>query len=92
MESWTLGQVADSMSNAEPGSTVHTRASAEILRRQTVLQLESTAAQQRAADATVATATFTKLNARYMLCSVIVLAASSVITAGITIVLAFLHH
>ena len=80
MESWSLGQITDYMSNAECGSNAHTRASAEILRRQTILQQEATAAQQRAADATIETAKFTHLNARYMLLSVIALVITSVLS------------
>ena len=78
MEDWSLEQVADAMSNAEPGTTVHTRAGAEILRRQTVLQQQSAGAQEQAATATIATARFTRLNARYMLFSVIVVGCASV--------------
>ncbi len=85
MESWPLGQVADSMSNAEPTSVAHTRAMAEIIRRQTVLQQEATDAQKRGADATAETARFTQLTARYMLWSVVVLALASVANLLVTL-------
>lgn len=78
MSTWTLDQVADSLSNAASGSTRHRIAMAEILRRQTVIQQEGADAQERAAAAAIETANFTRLNARYMLWSVVVLAAASV--------------
>ena len=57
---------------------------AEFARRQTVLMRQSGEDQKRAADATVETAVATKANARYMLWSVIVLAAASVLNLILT--------
>ncbi len=76
METWTLGAVADSMAGAQPGTAAHTRGAAEILRRQTAIQEEAAEAQKRAAAATIDTANATRLSAKYMLWSVIVLAVA----------------
>ena len=84
MESWPLGQVADLMVAAELGTIAHIRATAEILRRQTVSQQEGAAAQQQAAAAAIKTAKFTRLNAFYMLCSVIVLALAAIANVIVT--------
>jgi uncharacterized membrane protein YqiK len=84
LESETLGQIADRMSNAEPTSRTHTIAVAEFTRRQTLAQLEATKAQIEAAGAAKETATYTRLNAKYLLWSVVVLAGSSMFTLLLT--------
>jgi hypothetical protein len=55
---------------------------AEVMRRQIELQA-------RATQATAETAEYTRRNARYMLWSVIALMASSVVTAAVSIILAW---
>jgi hypothetical protein len=64
--------------------------------RQSIVQLEfarrASAAQDRAADAAIEAAEYTKANARYMLWSVVVLAVSAVITAAATIFSAWLAN
>jgi hypothetical protein len=85
MESWTPGQIADSMAGAGLGTLVHNRASAEFLRRQTVALQEGAKAQQEASAAAIKTAKFTRLNAWYMLASVLVLAAASVLNLIVTV-------
>jgi hypothetical protein len=84
LESETLGQIADRMSNAEPTSCAHTIAVAEFMRRQTLAQLEATRAQIEAAGAAKETAIYTQRNAKYLLWSVIVLAVSSMFTLLLT--------
>ena len=71
----SLDELADWM--AEQESSHPKVAEAEFMRRQTLLQAESTQAEKD-------TAQFTRRSARYMLASVIVLAISAVISASIT--------
>ena len=49
METWSLSQVADSLSNAQPGTLTHGRALAELQRREIEIQRASLAAQQASA-------------------------------------------
>jgi hypothetical protein len=46
METWSQRQVADSLSNAEPGTLAHGRALAELQRREIEIQRSSLASQQ----------------------------------------------
>lgn len=85
MEDWSLGQVADFMAGAGLGTPAHIRASAEVLRRQTIAQQDAAIAQQEAAAAAIKTAKFTRLNAAYMLASVIVLAIASIVNLIVTV-------
>jgi hypothetical protein len=92
LESETLGQIADRMSNAEPTSRAHTIAIAEFTRRQTVAQLEATRAQVEAARAAKETAIYTQRNAKYLLWSVIVLAVSSTFTLLLAVFGLWMHR
>jgi hypothetical protein len=74
----SLDQVADVMAAADSGSATDQAAQAEFLRRQTESQF--------AADkAVIETSEYTRLNARYMLWSVIVLTLSSIATFLVSI-------
>lgn len=77
----TLERLVDHAAHAAPGDDVH----AEFARRQTILQ-------EQVRDAAKDTAEYIKRNARYMLWSDIVLAASAVVSALVSIFLAFTHH
>lgn len=85
MEDWSLGQVADSLAGAGLGSSAHIRATAEMFRRQTIAQQDAAIAQQEAAAAAIKTAKFTRLDAVYMLASVVVLAVASVLNLIVTV-------
>jgi thiaminase len=74
-----LSQVADSMAATQPGSQNDQVAKAEFLFRQTQFV-------ERQAKAAEETAAATKRYTRYMLWSVVILAASSVLTAVVTLV------
>lgn len=85
-ESWTAAQLYDSLSNHAPDSHPHHVAAAEIMRRQMVAQDDLARVQKEAADATIATAEYTRLNARYMLYSVIAI----LVTSGASAIFSFL--
>ena len=85
MEEWPLGRIADTISNSQSGSIADRRAQAELIRRQIVLQEDVAQMQKAAAQATIETAKYTRLNARYMLWSVIVLAAASVLNLVVNV-------
>ena len=74
----SLDEVADWVSNITPDLINEMAGKAEFLLRQTRLQ-------EKATDAAILTARFTRHSAIYMLLSVIVLAASSVATLVVTI-------
>jgi hypothetical protein len=69
-----LSELVKWTGNAEPGSKVHTRGSAELIRRQMVSAIDATEAQKKAADAA-------RANANYMLASVIVAAVAAIFSA-----------
>ena len=73
----TLDQLTDFLSKGGPGSQDDQMARAEFMRRQTEMQIKAMYAALEAAGAVKATARYVRRNARYMLWSVIVLAASS---------------
>jgi hypothetical protein len=79
----TLDELADEKAKVPENSMAVQSVNAEFMRRQAVSQDEMT---QAAKD----TATYTQQNARYMRWSVIVLAASSFITAVISVI-QFVH-
>jgi hypothetical protein len=79
LASMTLDDLANWMAQIGAGSPNDQVAKAEFLRRQTQAQID-------AAKAAEDTAVFTRHNARYMLWSVIVLAASSVCTLVVSII------
>ena len=58
---------------------------AEFMRRQTIILKKSADAQERVTSAMIETAKYTRLNARYMLLSVVVLATASVINLVLTL-------
>jgi hypothetical protein len=76
MESWSEKAVFDSMSNAEPGSPVHTRATAEIRRRSMEVERNALAAQQRSAEAASDAAKSSRTSTRYALFAIIIAALS----------------
>jgi hypothetical protein len=78
MESWSSRQVFDSLSNSQPGSVTHTRAAAEIERREMEAAQASLKAQQESAVAASEAAKSARLSARYALGALIVAAASFV--------------
>lgn len=75
----TLDEVADWVSNITPDSINEMAGKAEFMLRQTRLQ-------EKATDAAIATAKFTRHSSIYMLLSVVVLAISSIATLALTIV------
>jgi len=75
----TLDQVADWISGITPDSLNEMAGRAEFMLRQTRLQ-------EKATDAAIQTAKFTRKSAIYMLLSVLVLAASSIATLVLTII------
>ena len=79
------------MSNASPGAGLDQVARAEFTRRQTLMQRQATDAAIAAANAAEETAQFTRDNARYMLWSVIVLAAASAGTLIVAIIGLYRH-
>lgn len=81
----SLDTLADHAAGATPGTPEWHMARVEFLRRQTVMQQDAAKATIEAADAAKKTAEYTRKNARYMLWSVIVLAASSL--AGLLVAL-----
>ena len=81
----TLEQVAAFSGDAGVGSNNDHMGQTEFLLRQTRAILETAADAKRSADATVETADATKRSATYMLWSVLVLAASSVVTLIVTL-------
>jgi hypothetical protein len=83
-DDWDVDFAAGAMGGAQAGSTYDQRAKATFARLQTLAQQQAAtaaergaAAQEVAAQAAEETAEYTRRNARYMLWSVIVLAASS---------------
>lgn len=74
----SLDDLANWMATISAGSPNDQVAKAEFLRRQTQAQIDS-------AEATKITAVFTSRNAKYLLWSVVVLAASSIATLAIAI-------
>src|SRR5271154_5714153 len=74
----TLDEMADWVSNITPDSINEMAGKAEFLLRQTRLQ-------EKATDAAILTARFTRHSAIYMLLSVIMLATSSITTLVLTI-------
>jgi hypothetical protein len=83
----TLEQLADLMASGAggPGTHVYNPALAEINRRQTLANLAAAKAQENAANAAQQTARYTRINAWYVLASVIVLALSAVATLGVSL-------
>jgi hypothetical protein len=91
----TLEELAQQM-NFRADSLPHLAANAEIIRRQTEAQLgaataqiEAAHAEKRAADAAVDSAAATRLNAKYMLWSVIAAAISAGASAISALISAF---
>jgi hypothetical protein len=76
MEAWPEKAVLDFMSNAEPGSIAHTRASAELQRRATEIDRNSLKAQQKSADAAAEAAKSARASARYALLAAVIAALS----------------
>ena len=79
----TLEELGDRMAGVQPGSLTHGQLMSELSRRQLEEQIKATIAQCKAAEAAVEAAKHTQRNAPYMLCSVVVLTASAVISAGL---------
>jgi hypothetical protein len=75
----TLDEVADWVSNITPDSINEMAGKAEFMLRQTRLQ-------EKATEAAVQTAKFTRHSAIYMLLSVVMVAVSSLTTLALTIV------
>jgi hypothetical protein len=75
----TLDEVADWVSNITPDSINEMAGKAEFMLRQTRLQ-------EKATDAAVQTAKFTRHSAIYMLLSVVMVAVSSLTTLALTII------
>jgi hypothetical protein len=71
--------------NGGPGADNYNAAYAEVVRRQTIAQLEASAAQKGAANATKETARHTRRTATFMLWSVFAIAAGAIITAAASI-------
>lgn len=92
LSSFTLVDIGKMLVGSQPGSPNHCWLMAELNRRQLFEQIEATKAQSEAAKAAADTAEYTRQNARYMLWSVIVLAASSAVSTIVTVALAFVHH
>jgi hypothetical protein len=74
----TLDEVADWVSNITPDSINEMAGKAEFMLRQTRLQ-------EKATDAAIQTAKFTRHTSIYMLLSVVMLATSSITTLVLTI-------
>lgn len=94
-----LDEIAAALGRAAPGSQTHSAMLAELNLRQTLAQIEATEAQKKAADAekqaadaAIQTADATRLNAKYMLLSVIAAAVSAIITALGVAFNVFSHH
>lgn len=84
----SLDELSDWKAMISAGSQNDQVANAEFMRRQTVLQQQAADAAIREAAAAEQTAEYTRNNARYLLWSVIVLAASSI---G-TLIVSLLKH
>lgn len=90
MATWSLTRIAERMGNSDAGAHYDQLARAEFARRNAESNKQTVEAQERAAAAAELAARaaqdaaeYTKRNARYMLWSVIVLAAFSV--AGLAV-------
>lgn len=78
MKEWADMDLAEVAAySGEPGSLNSVRAPIEMLRRQTLAQIEAADAQKAASAAAVATAEYTRRNARYMLWSVMAILATA---------------
>jgi hypothetical protein len=75
----TLDEVADWVSNITPDSINEMAGKAEFMLRQTRLQ-------EKATDAAILTAKFTRHSSIYMLLSVLMVATSSIVTLVLTII------
>jgi hypothetical protein len=81
----TVEELATWLRNGQPGSETHERVVSELVRRQTIAQLEATVAQKEAAKAQVDVA-------RYSLWVVIFAAVSALIAAVSTVYMVISHH
>jgi hypothetical protein len=81
MESWPEKNVFDFLSNSTPGGPAHTRALAEIERRRVERDRVSLAAQQKSADAAVASAASSTWSMRWAIVGVAISAISLAISA-----------
>jgi hypothetical protein len=63
METWPLGRVADSLSNSQAGTPTHTRAMAELRRREIENQRSSLAAQEASAASAESAARSARISA-----------------------------
>jgi hypothetical protein len=82
LSTMTLDEVADVKAGSTATSSNDQAADAEFIRRQTQAAID-------AAQAAMDTAKYTRRNARYMLWSVIVLAASSIVSTGVALIQTF---
>jgi outer membrane murein-binding lipoprotein Lpp len=96
---WDVDHAAGVMGGSDAGSTNDQRARAAFTRLQTLAQQQAAIAQERgataqgvAAQAAKETAEYTRKNARYLLWSVIILAASSLGSFGLTAWNFWGHH
>jgi hypothetical protein len=81
----SLEQLADYHATRRPGSEDEQAVTAEYTLRQLQMQREAADAAREAADAAIETAHYNRRNARYLMWSVIVLAASAFLSLVVTI-------
>ena len=81
----SLEQLADYHATRSPGSEDEQAVTAEYTLRQMQMQREAADAAREAADAAIETAHYNRRNARYVLWSVIVLAASAFLSLVVAI-------
>ena len=80
MESWSLTQVLDTLSNSVPATLAHTRAMAELVRRAMEVDQASLKAQQKSADAAADAAKSSRSSARGAWVAVVVSALSLIVS------------
>jgi hypothetical protein len=86
----TLDELAETMASMTPGAASHGAVMAEVIRRQTLAQINAAEAQKRAADATERTAEATKKSSFYMLVYVCISAVALI--ASIIVPLVVHYH